>query len=81
MKNFFQAICFVFIVAFISAFWGYNLFRKINREPSLREGGIGGQMEVLKKERIEKVLQYFSLREQKSNQILNSPSPVIDPSL
>lgn len=35
----------------------------------------------IEKERIEKVLDYFSLREKKSVQIINSPSPVVDPSL
>jgi len=37
--------------------------------------------ETVKKERLEKVLEYFSTRETTSAEILNSPPLVVDPSL
>jgi len=75
------AICVMFFAAFIFTLFGYYLFKKVNKEPVLKESDIRGQMETIKKERIDKVLEYFSLREQRSSQIINSPSPIIDPSL
>ena len=59
----------------------FNLFFQINKDPVLEVDGIDSQIETVKKERFEKVLKYFSLREQKSDQILSSPVPVADPSL
>ena len=75
------AVCFIFVVILSAFFFGYYLFVKIDRKPILQVGNSSGQVETIKKERIEKVLEYFSLQQQKSNQILNSPAPVIDPSL
>ncbi|TSC77942.1 MAG: hypothetical protein G01um101424_76 [Parcubacteria group bacterium Gr01-1014_24] len=74
------AVYFVFVTTLLSFFFGYYLFMRINKEPVLSAGGISGQVETVKKERIEKVLEYFSLRKEKSNQIINS-GPVVDPSL
>ena len=37
--------------------------------------------EITQKERIKNVLEYFLEREKKSIEIINSPSPIIDPSL
>ncbi len=74
-------VLFMFVVVLLSFFFGYNLFRRISKEPVLSTDDIGGQVETVKKERIEKVLEYFSLRKQKSTQILNSPAPIVDPSL
>jgi hypothetical protein len=76
------AVCFMFVVVFLAFFFGYYLFMGINKEPIIMSSsGTSNQIQIIKKERIEKALQYFSLREQKSKQILNSPAPVIDPSL
>ena len=75
------AVCIMFAMTLVSSFFGYYLFRQINEEPILSVNGISGQVETVKKERIEKVLEYFSLRKQQSNQIINSPSPIVDPSL
>jgi len=74
-------VCFMFVMALLSFFFSYYLFRQISQEPVLETGGISPQVETINKDRIEKVLEYFSVRKQKSNQILYSPSPVIDPSL
>ena len=75
------AVCFIFVVILSAFFFGYYLFVKIDRKPILQVGNSSGQVETIKKERIEKVLEYFSSQKQKSNQILNSSAPVIDPSL
>ncbi|OGI95449.1 hypothetical protein A2917_02730 [Candidatus Nomurabacteria bacterium RIFCSPLOWO2_01_FULL_42_17] len=75
------AVIFVFVAAISSLFLGYFLFMKVNEEVVLSGEGTNPQVEKVKKERIDKVLLYFSLRAQKSNQIINSPAPVIDPSL
>ena len=72
---------FILIVIFLSVFFGYYLFRQINKESILSISSGSGQVETVKKERIDKVLEYFSLKEQKSNQILNSSAPIVDPSL
>ncbi|OGI62720.1 hypothetical protein A2818_02710 [Candidatus Nomurabacteria bacterium RIFCSPHIGHO2_01_FULL_40_12] len=74
------AVCIVFLTILLSLFFGYYLFMQINKEAVLEESSVSGQLETVKKERIDKVLLYFSLRAEKSNQILNSPSPIIDPS-
>ena len=75
------AVCLIFIVVILSFFLGYYLFMQINKEPMRETTNNSPQIQTIKKERINKALQYFSTKEQKSNQILNSPAPVIDPSL
>ena len=75
------AVCFVLIIILVSSFFGYFLFLKTNKESVGKAGDTSAQIQTIKKERIDKVLKYFYIREQKSSQILNSPSSVIDPSL
>jgi len=81
--NFFWnlAVGLMAVAILLSFYFGYYLFMRINQESILSASEVSGQIENVKKERIEKVLEYFSLRRQKSNQILNSSSPIIDPSL
>ncbi|MFH1200948.1 MAG: hypothetical protein V1484_01300 [bacterium] len=69
------------IIILLSFLFGYRLFMKINQEPILPFTNEDGRLPIINKDRIEKVLNYFSEREKKSNQILNFPSPVVDPSL
>ena len=59
----------------------FFLFNKINKEFTPPSNSANSQAETISKERIDKVLKYFSDRKNKSDDILNSPSPVIDPSL
>lgn len=66
------------ILSFVFGLW---FFSKTSTEPPVSAVDINGQIGVVKKQRIQKVLEYFSEREQKSAEILNSPSPVVDPSL
>ncbi len=75
------ALYLMFVVFFISLFFGYNLYTQINKEPILSEDIDASGIKTIKKERIDKLLEYFSKRDIKSQQIINSPAPVIDPSL
>ena len=68
-------------VTLLSILFGYYLFMGINQDSTSTTGNVPPQNETIKKERIDKVLEYFSMREQKSNQILNSAAPVADPSV
>lgn len=69
-----------FGLIFISCIFGFYLFIKTNKELVVPVVNVDGQG-IIKKERIDKVLEYFQERENKSIEILNSPSPIIDPSL
>ena len=75
------AVYFVFTTVLLSCFFGFYLFTKINNEPVISSNVTSGQVETVKKEKIEKVLEYFSQQKKKSIEILNFPSPVVDPSL
>ena len=75
------AVLVMFVVVFISFSFGYYFFMQIDQEPILETSGASVQVGTINKERIDKVLEYFSIRNQKSDQILNSPAPVVDPSL
>ncbi|OGI79115.1 hypothetical protein A3F19_02865 [Candidatus Nomurabacteria bacterium RIFCSPHIGHO2_12_FULL_37_29] len=74
-------VCIIFITIILASFFGYYFFMQINKEFTPIVDDDGGRAETIKKERIEKVLEYFSLRKQKSSQILKSPSSIVDPSL
>ncbi|MFA6273717.1 MAG: hypothetical protein WC662_00985 [Candidatus Paceibacterota bacterium] len=79
---FWVVILFFMLLAIIGAFiFGAQLFNKTNQEIVSQIENIRGQIETVKKERIEKVLKYFSEREIKSNDIINFPLSIIDPSL
>ena len=81
--NFFWklAVFFLFMVILASAVFGYYLFLQTNKESTLDTVLEYTHIQTIKKERIQKVLKYFFVRAEQSNQIINSPSPVIDPSL
>ncbi len=72
---------FFMLLALISAlFFGFFLFRKISSEDGLPADPNAAQPGMIKRERIEEALKYFAERKNKSNQIINSPAPVVDPS-
>lgn len=75
------SVLFVFIVFVVSLIFGRYLFVEISKELVVSEISSNGQIQIVKKERIEKVLEYFSIRKQKFDQILSSPVPIVDPSL
>lgn len=61
--------------------FGYYLFGQIDKGFSIEGVDTNAQAKLVNKDRIGKVLQYFTQREEKSMKILNSPSPIVDPSL
>src|SRR3989344_1532658 len=72
------AMCIVFGLSIISCIFGYSLFIKVNQEFTAQNTMQDStQMQKTKKAKIDTVLQYFSDREQKSNDILSSPSYVV----
>lgn len=75
------AVFFLFAVVVSSALFGRYLFMQTNQELVLSKDKTSPQVETISKERIDSVLEYFSNRDKKSEEILNSPAPVIDPSL
>ena len=75
------ALCVGVLFTFPFFIFGFYLFKQVNTEPELQAQNSNKQIEVAKKERVQNVLKYFSDREKKSTEILNSPSPIVDPSL
>ena len=76
------AVCGAFILSVASCFFGYYLFINTNNESISQSPTYDYKRnEIVNKEKIDTILDYFSARKQKSNQILYSPSPVVDPSL
>ncbi|HAS80949.1 MAG: hypothetical protein UR25_C0003G0111 [Candidatus Nomurabacteria bacterium GW2011_GWE1_32_28] len=73
-------LCIMFILIISSFVFGLYLFLKTNEELILLVEKNDTQ-ELVKKEDINSVLDYFKEREKKSVEILNSPSPIVDPSL
>ncbi len=73
-------LCVAVVLILLSFAFSYNLFMQIDKEFVVTPDGSNTQIKIVKKERITKTLDYFSAREQKSTEILNSPSPVVDPS-
>ncbi len=70
-----------FLLTLTSLFFGWHLFRQVNKEFVLPSENVVSKIEMVKKARINKALEYFSAREKKSAEILNSHSPISDPSL
>ena len=75
------AVSIAFILILTSFVFGFRLFLQINEEFSMLETDGSTQNRLINKSRISKVLDYFSEKEKKSAEILNSPVPVVDPSL
>ena len=75
----------VLLVSLALALWalafGVFLFRQTQREYSPEAPAPSDQIRIVKKARLEKALEYFRARAQISEDILNAPAPVIDPSL
>ncbi len=69
------------VIILFSFIFNYRLFIQMNEEPVLSSTNDNGQLPLVNQNRIEKVLNIFSERENNSQQILNSISPVVDPSL
>jgi hypothetical protein len=76
-----EFLLFVSLALIILAFvFGIYLFLKINKDFIAPEIKTSGQIEKVKQTRVRNILDYFTEKEIKSTSILNSPSPIIDPS-
>ena len=73
------SLSFVFILVVGMIVFGYFLFQKTNKDLEATVDN-NSNAELISKERIDKALEYFSKRAETSNAILNSPSPIVDPS-
>jgi hypothetical protein len=69
-----------FALIILFCFFGFYLFVKINKI-SVSSFPNVDQLGIIKKDRINKALEYFGQSERKSIEIINSPSPIVDPSL
>lgn len=69
-----------FILISASCIFAVFLFKKVNMNSVLNDLNLKEQ-ETIKKERIDKVLEYFEERRNKSIEILNFPLFITDPSL
>jgi preprotein translocase subunit Sec61beta len=81
--NIYWGICLgvAFVIVAASVVFGVLLFREINKELVIAAENNNTQIKKINMTRIEKVLNYFKERENESFEILNSPAPVVDPSL
>ena len=75
------AVFSTFVIIITSFFFGYYMFKNINTDSPAPIANNGEQIPTVNTDRVTKVLNYFTIRQQKSNDIINSPSPVVDPSL
>ncbi len=69
------------LLMMVSLGFGVQLYFKIDQENFFSGVEYNGQSKKISKERIDKALGYFAERAEKSKEILNSASPIIDPSI
>ncbi len=74
-------IILAFLLMIASFIFAYNLFVETNKDDFQAIENNNVQTGNKEKTRIENALEYFSLRAKKSNEILNSPTSIVDPSL
>ena len=65
----------------VSLVLGYFLFTQIEHKSSKSVASETNQIPSVDPDLMKKVLNYFSDRQTNSTQIINSPAPVVDPSL
>ena len=70
-----------FVLTILSFVFGISIYKQITKGDTIISGNGSKKVEQEKKVRINKVLEYFSEREKKSAEIIQSPLPVVDPSL
>jgi len=82
-SNFFWKIILLcaFIIILFSFVFSYRLFMQTNQESILSTANNSGELPLVNKDSLGKVLNYFSEKEKRSIEVLNSPAPVVDPSL
>jgi len=67
-------------VVLISIVWGGYLFMEMNKKFDISPEDVVSKSKPISKARLDQALKYFKSREQKMEEVLNAPSPVIDPS-
>lgn len=70
----------VTIIMILSFVFGYYLFLRMSKEVEFSPETMT-EANKINKERIDKVLRYFEDRFEKSQEIINSPVHIVDPSL
>src|SRR5579862_3911214 len=75
------AVFFVFLATLGAVAFGFYLFMQVNQDFTLEAGSTSGQVDTVKKDRIDHVLDFFTARAKKSDEIIAAPAPVADPSL
>ena len=81
-NTYWMAVFYISLVLMALSFiFGLYLFLKINREEAPLPFDADERLTKIGKERIDKSLEVFQDREDISNLIINSPAPVVDPSL
>lgn len=66
---------------FISFVFGFYLFKQISVEPEVPESAVINNAQKIKKERLNRALNYFKDQNKVSEEILNNPSKFKDPSI
>jgi hypothetical protein len=74
-------VIFSFLALVASFIFAFNFFTQTNKEGDLTFGKNSGEISNTEKERVKNAIDYFSEKEKKSIEILNSLPAVIDPSL
>jgi uncharacterized membrane protein SpoIIM required for sporulation len=64
-----------------SFIFSYNLFVKTNKDEEINTENNSDKIGNKEEEKIKDALEYFSEREKKSAEILNSSSTIVDPSI
>ncbi len=74
-------LCITVVLISASFVFGFLSFIKINKDIIVSISDNNRKVESIDKNRVKNILEYFKNREKKSNEILNSNSSVVDPSL
>jgi predicted negative regulator of RcsB-dependent stress response len=74
-------ICLFFVLIPAAFIFAYRLYRQVSEENNVLLQNDSEKLEKQKKEEINKILEHFAEKEKKSNNILNTPASIIDPSL
>ena len=73
-------LIFTFVLALLLCAFGWYLFIKVDRASNLPQINLDKQGEI-NETRILEALDYSKKKQEKSLDILNSPSPIVDPSI
>jgi hypothetical protein len=69
----------VFVATVAMVIFGFVLFKKVNTEITITQDD-SIKIEKIDKARIDRALEYFTKKTEVSTEVMNSPSPIVDPS-